>query len=314
MSCYQILGAKYNDTYRDICKKYRTLAKELHPDKNSAPDATVRFQQLHAAFEMLTRIYELKLHSPSVPPPPTPSPPKAPPPPYPPPKAEPQKSAPSPPTPKTESKKSYTRPTREPYVNRNRKRKAEEASIPTPELPKRPAPIPTPELPKRHTPIQPISIPVSAKELYRLLKPDVKLPNGQVVHLQLPLGSTVGTIFTQHTFRFQLCKDPMDFIHFYTTSGHDLIIRKSMSMLEYLAGSAITVPSLAADGEFWNLFWPEDVEINPQQPTFVYPGKGLQLKNGTRGRLVVQVLLVSLAQKLSMEDRQVLLDMSKRYQ
>jgi hypothetical protein len=42
-----------NDTPADITRAYRSLARVLHPDKCTAPDATRRFQALHAAYASL---------------------------------------------------------------------------------------------------------------------------------------------------------------------------------------------------------------------------------------------------------------------
>ena len=42
-----------NDTPADITRAYRSLARVLHPDKCTAPDATRRFQALHTAYASL---------------------------------------------------------------------------------------------------------------------------------------------------------------------------------------------------------------------------------------------------------------------
>ncbi|PSN36207.1 DnaJ shv [Blattella germanica] len=52
---YSILGVPRNANTNQIKKAYRTLAKELHPDKNQDdPDASRKFQDLGAAYEVLS--------------------------------------------------------------------------------------------------------------------------------------------------------------------------------------------------------------------------------------------------------------------
>ncbi|XP_069698375.1 dnaJ homolog shv [Periplaneta americana] len=52
---YAILGVPRNANTNQIKKAYRTLAKELHPDKNqNDPDASRKFQDLGAAYEVLS--------------------------------------------------------------------------------------------------------------------------------------------------------------------------------------------------------------------------------------------------------------------
>lgn len=52
---YSILGVRKSATTNDIKKAYRKLAKELHPDKNKDdPDASTKFQDLGAAYEVLS--------------------------------------------------------------------------------------------------------------------------------------------------------------------------------------------------------------------------------------------------------------------
>lgn len=52
---YAILDVPRNANKNHIKKAYRTLAKELHPDKNQDdPDASRKFQDLGAAYEVLS--------------------------------------------------------------------------------------------------------------------------------------------------------------------------------------------------------------------------------------------------------------------
>uniref|UniRef100_A0A1B0FMT8 J domain-containing protein n=1 Tax=Glossina morsitans morsitans TaxID=37546 RepID=A0A1B0FMT8_GLOMM len=52
---YKILNVRKGASTNEIKKAYRKLAKELHPDKNKHdPDASVKFQDLGAAYEVLS--------------------------------------------------------------------------------------------------------------------------------------------------------------------------------------------------------------------------------------------------------------------
>jgi len=51
---YEILGVERSNTPQQIKKAYKRLVKELHPDKNSAPDANDRFVDLTKAYEILS--------------------------------------------------------------------------------------------------------------------------------------------------------------------------------------------------------------------------------------------------------------------
>ncbi|KAL5266759.1 hypothetical protein ACHWQZ_G003964 [Mnemiopsis leidyi] len=52
-NCYEIMGVERTATKKEINKRYRTLAKELHPDHNKAEDAHEQFEMLVAAYETL---------------------------------------------------------------------------------------------------------------------------------------------------------------------------------------------------------------------------------------------------------------------
>lgn len=61
---YKILGVSKNAKLNQIKKAYRTLAKELHPDKNPGDeDANKRFQDLGAAYEVRSIFIVLNLGS-----------------------------------------------------------------------------------------------------------------------------------------------------------------------------------------------------------------------------------------------------------
>lgn len=51
---YDILGVRADSSDGDIRKAYKTLALQLHPDKNGAPDAHAAFQRIGAAFDVLS--------------------------------------------------------------------------------------------------------------------------------------------------------------------------------------------------------------------------------------------------------------------
>lgn len=60
---YKILGVSKNAKLNQIKKAYRTLAKELHPDKNPGDeDANKRFQDLGAAYEVLSDAEKRKIY------------------------------------------------------------------------------------------------------------------------------------------------------------------------------------------------------------------------------------------------------------
>ena len=52
---YSILGVPRNASEKDIKSAYRTLAKELHPDRNKDnPNASERFSQATNAYDLLS--------------------------------------------------------------------------------------------------------------------------------------------------------------------------------------------------------------------------------------------------------------------
>ncbi|XP_034100762.1 dnaJ homolog shv [Drosophila nasuta] len=60
---YKILNVKRNANTNEIKKAYRRLAKELHPDKNKDdPDASTKFQDLGAAYEVLSNADKRKTY------------------------------------------------------------------------------------------------------------------------------------------------------------------------------------------------------------------------------------------------------------
>ena len=50
---YEILGLSKDASQSEIKKAYRALSLEFHPDRNSAPDAQSKFQEISSAYEIL---------------------------------------------------------------------------------------------------------------------------------------------------------------------------------------------------------------------------------------------------------------------
>jgi molecular chaperone DnaJ len=50
---YEVLGVARDASDEEVKRAYRRLAMEYHPDRNSAPDAEVRFKELAEAYEVL---------------------------------------------------------------------------------------------------------------------------------------------------------------------------------------------------------------------------------------------------------------------
>ena len=51
---YETLGIEKDASEGDIKKAYRALSLKYHPDRNSAPEATQKFQEINAAYETLS--------------------------------------------------------------------------------------------------------------------------------------------------------------------------------------------------------------------------------------------------------------------
>ncbi|KAK4287031.1 hypothetical protein Pmani_039888 [Petrolisthes manimaculis] len=50
---YQVMGISQEATLQEVKKAYRRLSLQLHPDKNDAPDAEVKFRQLVSIYDVL---------------------------------------------------------------------------------------------------------------------------------------------------------------------------------------------------------------------------------------------------------------------
>ena len=54
VNLYSVLGCVESSTDAQIAAEYKALALQLHPDKNSSPDAAQRFQKVQAAYAILS--------------------------------------------------------------------------------------------------------------------------------------------------------------------------------------------------------------------------------------------------------------------
>ena len=51
---YEVLGVSKDASEQDIKKAYRSLSLKFHPDRNNAPDAQSKFQEINQAYEVLS--------------------------------------------------------------------------------------------------------------------------------------------------------------------------------------------------------------------------------------------------------------------
>ena len=59
---YEVLGVQRNATDAEIKRAFRGLARELHPDVSSAPDAEERFREVAEAYEVLSNAERRELY------------------------------------------------------------------------------------------------------------------------------------------------------------------------------------------------------------------------------------------------------------
>src|SRR3989442_13202486 len=59
---YELLGVSREATSEEIKRAFRRLARELHPDVSSAPDAEHRFREVVAAYEVLSNSERRQLY------------------------------------------------------------------------------------------------------------------------------------------------------------------------------------------------------------------------------------------------------------
>ncbi|MEJ1380798.1 MAG: DnaJ domain-containing protein [Candidatus Sedimenticola sp. (ex Thyasira tokunagai)] len=50
---YSILGVMKNASLKEIRKKFRKSAQDMHPDRNPSPEATAKFKELGEAYRIL---------------------------------------------------------------------------------------------------------------------------------------------------------------------------------------------------------------------------------------------------------------------
>ena len=54
MNLYKVLELEEHATISEIKKSYKRLAKIYHPDKCNHPNATIKFQEINYAYEILS--------------------------------------------------------------------------------------------------------------------------------------------------------------------------------------------------------------------------------------------------------------------
>jgi molecular chaperone DnaJ len=59
---YAVLGVRRDASQDEIKRAYRRLARELHPDVNSSPDAEERFKEVSAAYDVLSDADKRRIH------------------------------------------------------------------------------------------------------------------------------------------------------------------------------------------------------------------------------------------------------------
>jgi curved DNA-binding protein CbpA len=83
ITAYLTLGISKSSSLKEVKQRYRSLAREFHPDKNNE-DSTKKFQDIEYAYTLITNPEIFKNHKPPVskpkspvpkPPPPQPKPP-----------------------------------------------------------------------------------------------------------------------------------------------------------------------------------------------------------------------------------------------
>lgn len=60
---YKILAVSRSASAADIKRAYRKLSLKYHPDKNSAPDASEKFAEIAAAYDVLSDPEKRKLYN-----------------------------------------------------------------------------------------------------------------------------------------------------------------------------------------------------------------------------------------------------------
>ena len=61
--CYQILGVENDTPFKEVKSAYRTLALQLHPDKNTSEKDGKKFKMITEAYQVLRTEYKRTIHS-----------------------------------------------------------------------------------------------------------------------------------------------------------------------------------------------------------------------------------------------------------